>query len=70
MRNDTMGQKGGNKWINPRFGGVRVVRSMTLPEGLDMGVKTQLDFWIKNLVYDAGTYNNRKPKEGLSLQGV
>lgn len=43
---------------------------MTLAEGLDMGIKAQLDFCIKKLVYGAGTYHNRKLKEGLSLQGV
>lgn len=47
-----------------------MLRSMTPAEGLDMGIKTQIDFCIKKLIYGAGTYHNRKPKEGLSLQGV
>lgn len=43
---------------------------MALAEGLDVRVKTHLDFWNKNLVYGSATYHDRKPKEGKSLQGV
>lgn len=52
---------GGGWWM--------VLRSMALAEGLDMGVKTHLDFWIKNLISGGATYHDRKPREGVSLQG-